>query len=104
MTGKQILRPELVKEMLRPQLNPEQQAWLNLPMPANNMQVLLPGVEKQWGLGFLLMPKGAPSGRGNGTACWAGETSRTSDGMFQTVSIFKALRIPIGWLTQSMVW
>lgn len=72
ITGKQVIRSELVKEMLRPQLNEEQAAWLEQPTIANQMQVLMPGVEKQWGLGFLLMPRGMYTGRGEGTATWAG--------------------------------
>jgi len=72
ITGKQVIRSELVKEMLRPQLNEEQAAWLEQPTIANQMQVLMPGVEKQWGLGFLLMPRGMYTGRGEGAATWAG--------------------------------
>ncbi|KAF8573884.1 beta-lactamase/transpeptidase-like protein [Ramaria rubella] len=71
-TGNQILKPELVKEMFRPQLNEQQRAWLDLPTPANMMQVIMPGMEKQWGLGFLLFPKGTSVGRGAYSGTWAG--------------------------------
>jgi len=72
VTGKQVIRSELMKEMFRPQLNEEQAAWLEQPTVANKMEVLVPGVEKQWGLGFLLMPKGMHTGRGEGAGAWAG--------------------------------
>ena len=58
--------------MLRPQLDERQASWVNGPTPANMNKVLLPGTEKQWGLGFLLMPKGMYTGRGDGAAAWAG--------------------------------
>jgi len=72
VTGKQVIRSELVKEMFRPQLNAEQAAWLDRPTVANQMEVLMPGVEKQWGLGFLLMPRGMYTGRGDFAGTWAG--------------------------------
>ena len=72
ITGKQVIRSELVKEMFRPQLNAKQAAWLEQPTVANKMEVLMPGVEKQWGLGFLLMPRGMYTGRGEFAGTWAG--------------------------------
>ena len=58
--------------MFTPQLTPAQLTHLDSPTPANNMQVLFPGVAKQWGLGFLLFPEGMEHGRGKNVGAWAG--------------------------------
>jgi len=58
--------------MFTPQLTPAQLTHLDSPTPANNMQVLFPGVAKQWGLGFLLLPEGMEHGRGKNVGAWAG--------------------------------
>jgi len=70
-TGNAVLSPELVAEMFKGQLNEQQLEWLYKPSPSNNMEPLFPGVAKQWGLGFLLMPEGTPWGRGS-CGTWAG--------------------------------
>ncbi|KZP21063.1 beta-lactamase/transpeptidase-like protein [Athelia psychrophila] len=75
ITRKEVLSSASVKEMFREQLNEEQSMWLNKPTVANQMEVLLPDVEKQWGLGFMLTPKGMPSGRGPGSGSWNGFTN-----------------------------
>ena len=58
--------------MFTGQLNEEQRAWLDKPTVANGMEVLHPGVAKQWGLGFLLFPEGMEHGRGKSTGTWSG--------------------------------
>ncbi len=63
--------------MFTPQLTPGQLEWLYKPFlaNANGIEVIYPGIEKQWGLGFILTPEGMPSGRGKYTGAWAGELS-----------------------------
>lgn len=72
VTGNQVLQPSTVREMLSPQLTPSQAKWLDEPTPANRGKPLAPGVEKQWGLGMMIMPKGWKSGRGKGAVTWSG--------------------------------
>ncbi|KZS98248.1 beta-lactamase/transpeptidase-like protein [Sistotremastrum niveocremeum HHB9708] len=72
ITNKQILTPSSTREILAAQLNESQLKDLNGPSIAVNGAVIQPGIEKQWGLSCLLNPKGAPTGRGNGAATWAG--------------------------------
>lgn len=61
--------------MLTPQLTPSQAKWLDMPTPANRNKPLAPGVEKQWGLGGMIMPGGLGTGRGRGCITWSGECS-----------------------------
>lgn len=68
----QVIKPALVKEMFTPQLTPEQAVWLDKPIGRDVPYVVLPGLEKQWGLGFMLLPKGFHTGRGEGSATWNG--------------------------------
>jgi len=96
LTGAQVIGAELVHEMFKPQLTEEQREWLDRPTPANMMQVLLPGIAKQWGLGFLLLPNGMPSGRGANAGTWAGfaNTHWLVDPTKGTVMIVFAQLIP----------
>lgn len=64
--------------MLEGQLTEAQALWLERPTAAAQGQVLAPGIKKQWGLGFMLMPNGSPTGRSEGTATWEGTTRKTS--------------------------
>ncbi|EIM90648.1 beta-lactamase/transpeptidase-like protein [Stereum hirsutum FP-91666 SS1] len=72
-TGKRILKPETVKSIFEGQLTPDQAAWLERPTIAAGGKVLFPNIEKQWGMGCLLMPKGSSvTGRGERTGTWEG--------------------------------
>lgn len=72
ITGKRILESETVRDMFAGQLTPEQVLWLDRPSLISE-HIFSPGLEKQWGLSGLLMPKGSPTGRGEGTATWFGK-------------------------------
>lgn len=74
ITRKRILESETVRDMFAAQLTSEQVLWLDRPSLISE-HILSPGVEKQWGLSGLLMPKGSPTGRGEGTATWFGNLS-----------------------------
>lgn len=72
LTKKRVLQPESVKAITSGQLTVEQVEWLYKPTIAAQGAVLWPGTAKQWGFGCLVLPEGSPSGRGEGTATWAG--------------------------------
>ncbi|EIM90652.1 beta-lactamase/transpeptidase-like protein [Stereum hirsutum FP-91666 SS1] len=72
VTENQVLHPSTIHSMLSPQLTPSQAKWLDMPTPVNRGKPLAPGVEKQWGLGGMIMSQGLRTGRGKGCFTWSG--------------------------------
>ncbi len=71
--GGQILSPETVAMMSVNQMGANRVAPLNsLVPPRSNDVEFLPGVEKGWGLSFMINLKRAPTGRSPGSLFWAG--------------------------------
>lgn len=68
--------------MLTPQLTLSQAKWLDMPTPVNRGKPLASGVEKQWGLGGMIMPQGLRTGRGKGCFTWSGESRTSGCGWF----------------------
>ena len=58
--------------MLTPQLTPEQALWLDRHIGRDIPFTVLPGLVKQWGLGFMILSKGFHTGRSEGSATWNG--------------------------------
>ncbi|HYZ33966.1 MAG TPA: serine hydrolase domain-containing protein [Crenalkalicoccus sp.] len=74
LDGARILQPETVAEMSRNQIGALTVRPMLTAMPASsNDAEFFPGMEKKWGLGFLINTEDAPAGgRAAGSLAWAG--------------------------------
>ena len=71
--GEQILKPETVAQMSRNAMGDCKVHLLKTAMaPLSNDAEFFPGVEKQWGLSFMINNTQAPTGRSAGSLAWAG--------------------------------
>ena len=71
--GRQVLQPETVAEMSRNQIGGCRVGAMTTAMPGYSNDVeFLPGVEKTWGLAFMINEEAAPSGRSAGSLFWGG--------------------------------
>lgn len=72
-SGHQVLQPETVKMMGRNAMGDLRVVGLKSSNPAFARDLeLFPGVEKSWGLSFLINEAKAPTGRAPGSLSWAG--------------------------------
>jgi CubicO group peptidase (beta-lactamase class C family) len=73
LDGVRILAPETVADMGRNHIGALTVQPLRSGDPTRSNDVeLFPGMDKQWGLGFLINTATAPTGRSAGALAWAG--------------------------------
>ena len=71
--GGQILKPETVEMMSVNQMGESRVVELKTAMPPfSNDAEFFPGIEKTWGLSFMINEQQAPTGRSPGSLAWAG--------------------------------
>ena len=71
--GHQILKPETVALMSKNAMGPLRVSLLRTQNPAASLDAeFFPGVEKSWGLTFMINEQQAPTGRSAGSLAWAG--------------------------------
>ena len=71
--GNQLLRPETVEMMSVNQMGDCRVVALKSYAPKMSLDAeFFPGVEKTWGLGFMINERDAPTGRPAGSLAWAG--------------------------------
>src|SRR5215831_1569439 len=71
--GDQVLKPETVAQMSKNAMGDCKVGLLKTVMaPLSNDAEFFPGVEKQWGLSFMINNAPAPTGRSAGSLAWAG--------------------------------
>lgn len=73
LDGVRVLAPETVDLMSQNHIGDLEVGPLPAALPANSYPVdLYPGIEKRWGLSFLIVMDDVPEGRRAGTLSWAG--------------------------------
>jgi methyl acetate hydrolase len=73
LDGTRILKPETVAEMSRNQMGDNRVKMLPTMLPeATGDAEFFPGIEKTWGLSFMINEQDAPTGRPAGSLAWAG--------------------------------
>ena len=71
--GQQVLKPETVEMMSINQMGDCRVSLLKSAVPASsNDAEFFPGLEKSWGLSFMILEQDAPTGRPAGSLSWAG--------------------------------
>jgi len=70
--GQQILKPETVDMMSVNQMGDSRVTKLKSAGGVSNDAEFFPGIEKTWGLSFMINEQDAPTGRAAGSLAWAG--------------------------------
>jgi methyl acetate hydrolase len=71
--GEAVLQPSTVAEMSRNSMGNIKVAPLKTTLPAVSLDAeFFPGIDKQWGLSFMINNQEAPTGRSAGSLAWAG--------------------------------
>lgn len=71
--GHQLLKPETVRLMARNAIGDLDVRLLRTALPAfSNDAEFFPGMQKKWGLGFMITTAAVPGGRHAGSLAWAG--------------------------------
>ncbi len=71
--GQQILEPETVAQMSQNQMGDVRVEMLETTNPERSLDAeFFPGLEKSWGLSFMINEEEAPTGRPAGSLAWAG--------------------------------
>lgn len=71
--GRRVLQPETVAEMSVNQMGACRVCKLTTVMPEFSADAeFFPGMEKTWGLSFMINAEQAPTGRAAGSLAWAG--------------------------------
>ena len=71
--GHQLLKPETVALMSKNAMGPLRVSLLRTQNPAASLDAeFFPGIEKSWGLTFMINEQQAPTGRSTGGLAWAG--------------------------------
>lgn len=71
--GNRILKAETVAEMTRNNMGTVRVDMLHTTNPARSLDAeFFPGLEKSWGLSFMINEEAAPTGRPAGSLAWAG--------------------------------
>jgi CubicO group peptidase (beta-lactamase class C family) len=92
-TGTQVLKPETVAQMSKNAMGDLRVGLLKTVMPPlSNDAEFFPGLDKQWGLSFMINNAAAPTGRSPGSLAWAGlantyfwiDPSRAIGGVYAT--------------------
>ncbi len=73
VNGKQLLKPETVKQMSSNQMGSLNVGLLKTAIPPlSNDAEFFPGMPKKWGFSFMINTTQAPTGRSPGSLAWAG--------------------------------
>ncbi len=73
LNGVQILRPETMRLMQENHIGDLQAGQMTSAMPEFTHEIeFFPGMEKKWGLGFMINTETTPQGRSPGSLGWAG--------------------------------
>jgi CubicO group peptidase (beta-lactamase class C family) len=71
--GEQVLKPETVAQMSKNAMGDCKVGLLRTAIPPlSNDAEFFPGIDKQWGLSFMINTAPAPTGRSAGSLAWAG--------------------------------
>ncbi|PHY05362.1 MAG: 1,4-butanediol diacrylate esterase [Alcaligenaceae bacterium] len=71
--GQQLLKPETLALMSKNAMGPLRVNFLRTQNPAASLDTeFFPGIEKTWGLTFMINEQQAPTGRSAGSLAWAG--------------------------------
>src|SRR5262249_60084992 len=71
--GDPVLKPETVAKMSKNAMGDTKVCLLKTAMaPLSNDAEFFPGMDKQWGLSFMINNTDAPTGRSAGSLAWAG--------------------------------
>ena len=71
--GQQLLKPETLALMSKNAMGPLRVNFLSTQNPAASLDAeFFPGIEKTWGLTFMINEQQAPTGRSAGSLAWAG--------------------------------
>ncbi|HTV90117.1 MAG TPA: serine hydrolase domain-containing protein [Stellaceae bacterium] len=71
--GRQVLRPETVRQMRENAIGAlDVRKLVTAVPPYSNDAEFFPGMTKKWGLGFMISTATVPGGRGAGSLAWAG--------------------------------
>ena len=71
--GQQLLKPETLALMSKNAMGPLRVNFLRTQNPAASLDAeFFPGIEKTWGLTFMINEQQAPTGRSAGSLAWAG--------------------------------
>ena len=71
--GQQVLKPDTVAMMSQNQMGANRVCGLKTAIPPfSNDAEFFPGIEKTWGLSFMINEEDAPTGRPAGSLAWAG--------------------------------
>jgi methyl acetate hydrolase len=71
--GRQVLRPETVREMSQNAIGAVNvRKLVTANPPSSNDAEFFPGMVKKWGLGFMISTEAVAGGRGAGSLAWAG--------------------------------
>ena len=71
--GHQLLKPETIALMSKNAMGPLRVSLLRTQNPAASLDAeFFPGIEKSWGLTFMINEQQAPTGRSTGSLAWAG--------------------------------
>jgi len=71
--GEQVLKPETVAQMSKNAMGDSKVGLLRTAIPPlSNDAEFFPGIDKQWGLSFMINNAPAPTGRSAGSLAWAG--------------------------------
>ena len=71
--GHQLLKPETVALLSKNAMGPLRVCLLRTQNPAASLDAeFFPGIEKSWGLTFMINEQQAPTGRSTGSLAWAG--------------------------------
>ena len=71
--GQQLLKPETLALMSKNAMGPLRVNFLSTQTPAASLDAeFFPGIEKTWGLTFMINEQQAPTGRSAGSLAWAG--------------------------------
>jgi len=71
--GHQLLKPQTIALMSKNAMGPLRVSLLRTQNPAASLDAeFFPGIEKSWGLTFMINEQQAPTGRSTGSLAWAG--------------------------------
>lgn len=99
LNGVQILRPETMRLMQENHIGDLQAGQMTSAMPEITNEVeFFPGMEKKWGLGFMINTETTPQGRSAGSLSWAGlaNTFFWADPAKQVAGVIMTQIMPFG--------
>jgi CubicO group peptidase (beta-lactamase class C family) len=113
--GNRVLKKETVKLMSTNQMGKTNVHLLKTAQPgSSNDAEFFPGLEKKWGLSFMINTKKAPTGRSPGSLAWAGlantffwiDPAKGVGGVFlsQTLPFADATALPLNYAFEKAVY